>query len=542
MQLRPFLTTVALPAGGICPTEQTMPKATLSSAVAVYLCVAVMGAAQTVVTDPVGFITTSCSANFDTYLGIPFTRPPEFAGTVQSATNGTITVNGTPGWITNQFVYNAGSQPKHFYVLIGNGGATNPKEGHIFPITGNSSGVLTIDTAFDNLSGVVANTKLTIIPYWTPATIFPTSDAGVSFTATTSPPSYQTQLIVPNTSSAGINLPPAATYFYLSSQSNTGWRSVGDNSTDHGDDPLLPDSYLIIRNGNGAPASALTAAGSVLLSKVAVPLMALGNQPQDNSVTMVRPVDVTLDATGLAPIDTSFITGDQLLLYNNSQHQFITYTFNDGWRVATDSLDHSKDVVPAGSAMIVRKASSPGGKTVYWLNSPTYVAPTSLLPLQAASRRGSFDVNLPIIGSNGIECRAVGSGYQVAFIFPNTVTVGGANAVPGTGATAAVSSYSVNGKRVTVNLSNVSNAQRLTINLTGVSDGALTNDISIPMAVLLGDTTGDGSVNSADISQTKAQSGQLVTLTNFRTDVTVDGSINSADISLVKARSGTALP
>jgi hypothetical protein len=60
--------------------------------------------------------------------------------------------------------------------------------------------------------------------------------------------------------------------------------------------------------------------------------------------------------------------------------------------------------------------------------------------------------------------------------------------------------------------------------------------------VLLGDTTGDGVVNSADNSQTKSKSGQSVGASNFRNDVSVDGSLNSADISLVKSKSGTALP
>jgi hypothetical protein len=59
---------------------------------------------------------------------------------------------------------------------------------------------------------------------------------------------------------------------------------------------------------------------------------------------------------------------------------------------------------------------------------------------------------------------------------------------------------------------------------------------------LLGDTTADGFVNSADISQTKSQSGQAVGGSNFREDVNADGFLNSADISLVKSKSGTALP
>ena len=55
------------------------------------------------------------------------------------------------------------------------------------------------------------------------------------------------------------------------------------------------------------------------------------------------------------------------------------------------------------------------------------------------------------------------------------------------------------------------------------------------MDVLLGDTTANGSVNSSDISQTKAQSGTTASASNFRTDVTANGVINSSDISLVKS-------
>jgi hypothetical protein len=55
--------------------------------------------------------------------------------------------------------------------------------------------------------------------------------------------------------------------------------------------------------------------------------------------------------------------------------------------------------------------------------------------------------------------------------------------------------------------------------LFGVNNGVTTGDIAVPLSVLLGDTTRNGSVNSLDISQTKAQSGQLTTSSNYRTDV-----------------------
>ena len=82
----------------------------------------------------------------------------------------------------------------------------------------------------------------------------------------------------------------------------------------------------------------------------------------------------------------------------------------------------------------------------------------------------------------------------------------------------------------------------MNLTLTGVNDGTSTRDVSVPMSVLLGDTNGNGSVSASDIGQTKAQSGQAATATNFRTDVNVSGSITAADIGLVKSSAGTGLP
>jgi hypothetical protein len=60
------------------------------------------------------------------------------------------------------------------------------------------------------------------------------------------------------------------------------------------------------------------------------------------------------------------------------------------------------------------------------------------------------------------------------------------------------------------------------------------------MDVLLGDSNGDLSVNSADAQQTRNRSGQLVDTTNFRSDVNVDGVVNSADATVVRRQSGHA--
>ena len=61
------------------------------------------------------------------------------------------------------------------------------------------------------------------------------------------------------------------------------------------------------------------------------------------------------------------------------------------------------------------------------------------------------------------------------------------------------------------------------------------------MAVLVGDTNGNGTVNATDVSQTKNQVGQLVTINNFRADVNANGAINSTDVGVVKSHSGESL-
>lgn len=352
--------------------------------------------AQSMTSDPVGFTTTSLPANSDTLINPPFTRPSEYVGAITSAAGSTISVSGSP-WTTNQFVYVQGVQSKHYYALIGPAATTDPKEGHVYAIVSNTTNSLVVDTSQDNIVGIPANAQLLVIPNWTPATIFPASDANVSFTPTTSSGSYKTQVLIPNYSAAGINQGYLTTYFFSNNVdgtvNNIGWRVAGDNITNHDDDPLFPDGYMAVRNQNGAPALNLTALGGVLTKKLAVPLNTMNGQQQDNSVSMVRPIDVTLNNTGLNPTDGSFVATnanpytnveqakirDQLFVFSNTNvginkppTAIYYYAVPGGWRTLKDPSDHGNDIIPAGSALIVRKAPTKNGQSVYWTNSPTY--------------------------------------------------------------------------------------------------------------------------------------------------------------------------
>jgi hypothetical protein len=168
--------------------------------------------------------------------------------------------------------------------------------------------------------------------------------------------------------------------------------------------------------------------------------------------------------------------------------------------------------------------------------------------LSAVSRKshgdsGTFDITLPLYDGPAVECRAAGIGqrHQVMVTFANPVSVASASVVSDDGM--ATVNTVTSGTRVSLELVSVANAQTVGITLTGVNDGTTTGDIFIPVSFLLGDTNGSGTVTASDIGSVKSQSGQAVTVANFRTDVTANGgSINASDIGQVKAQSGTQLP
>lgn len=498
----------------------------------------------TVTTDPVGFATTTLLGSSDSFISIPFTRPPEFIGRLASPTMpGAITVTGTP-WTPSQFKYAKGSQPKHYYVLIGSGAGV--KEGRSYAITDNTNNSLTVTTtAFDDASDIPANSQVEIIPYWTPATIFPASDAGVSFTPTTNPPVYQTLIRVPDYSTPGTGFAYAAEYYFNSGA----WQRVGGG--DGSDDPLLPDGYFIVRNANTAPTLSLTNIGAVLLKKLSVYLATSTNQPQNNPVGMVRPIHVSLDATGLNPRDGSFgggATGDKLLLFNNAaagidKSPSAIYTYDTHWRLSGDSTasDRGADIIPAGTGFVVQKAAN--AQSAFWTNA----FPVSAVSAVSRKTHGAtpFDINLPLAGTPGIECRN-GGVTQVVFTFPAAVSVNaalgtqGASITSGAGSISSVSGAGTNA--LTVNLTGVTNPQWITVTLYEVSDGTYTNDIAVRAGVLPADVNASTNVDSADMTLVQRQNNKPVTSSNFRMDVNASGNIDSADVALTQRQNQKRLP
>jgi len=155
-----------------------------------------------------------------------------------------------------------------------------------------------------------------------------------------------------------------------------------------------------------------------------------------------------------------------------------------------------------------------------------------------------FEINLPLSGSPGIECRSGDPSpnlHNIFFYFSNSVTFT-ANATVSCGT---ITFRGSNGNPISVEFDGTNcNQQYVTVTLTGIQDGygQTLPSATVVVGLLLGDTTGNGAVNASDVAQVKSQSGQQITGSNFREDVNVNTVINSSDIVLVKSKAGTSLP
>ena len=201
---------------------------------------------------------------------------------------------------------------------------------------------------------------------------------------------------------------------------------------------------------------------------------------------------------------------------------------------------------------IVREYDSAGRMTLDQQTMPG-AAPTPV-PLigrpTVVSRRthgtaGTFDIELPLTGNPGVECRTGGSSnsYKIIATFADSVTLDGdANVSAGIGTvnSSAVAPIEGGGTVVAVDLNNVSTAQKLTVMLP-VHNSDVSDTIAIPMRVLVGDVNHNGGVNSTDLAATNSHTGQSVTVDTFRYDINGDGAINSSDVSAVSANSGSGI-
>lgn len=257
--------------------------------------------------------------------------------------------------------------------------------------------------------------------------------------------------------------------------------------------------------------------------------------------------------TGNAPLMVSFSAAGSTEPLACATINSYTLDFGDGSAAVTQSTsDFSHTYTKPGAYPARLTVSDTAGQASSNLAQAVITVGSAAAPQLAGAvsrlshgTAGTFDIDLPLSGSPGIECRTGGANgnHQIVFTFANNlVSVDSATVTNGAG-TVSSAAPGPNANQYTVNLTGVANAQSVTVALVNAHDstGAIGN-VAVTAGFLLGDTTANGAVNSSDIAQTQSQSGQAVTNSNFREDVTANGAINSSDIAAVQAQSGTALP
>ncbi len=260
------------------------------------------------------------------------------------------------------------------------------------------------------------------------------------------------------------------------------------------------------------------------------------------------PFVTTTDGTNNTIVWVVGSGGDQRLHGYNGDTGAVVYNGGGANELMTGTRGYNANAIAARGRIYVAADNK-----VYAFNVPQIPPiPTGAVSRKTHGAAGDFDVNLPLTGTPGIECRSGGAtnDYEVVLTFGASVNVTGDTQAQVTSGTADIGSggvsnggmVTVNGNSVTVPLTNVANAQTINVTLNGVTDGVGYGNIVVPMSVLLGDVNANGAVNASDVAVTKAQAGQDVTSVNFRSDVTVNGFIDAADVAQVKSNAGTGLP
>jgi hypothetical protein len=257
-----------------------------------------------------------------------------------------------------------------------------------------------------------------------------------------------------------------------------------------------------------------------------------------------------LNSGGLIDIDCGSTTC-WAVGFNNGQ-TLIEYWDGSSWEIVPSPNAHtlpSDDLlgVVCSSSLqcwaVGRSYDNIGGPIAQTRALIEEYSPTIPPLINAASRMthgtaGTFDVDLPLTGARGVECRNSDGNYSVVFTFANDVTNCGC-----AGTTGGTVIAGPNANQCTENLTGVANAQYITVELDNVLDVQNnTGKVAVPMGVLLGDVNATGLVDSGDVFLVRQQTGQNANSSNFREDVNASGLIDSGGVFLTRQQTGTSLP
>jgi uncharacterized protein (TIGR02597 family) len=330
----------------------------------------------------IGFNRVTCPAKSDTLVSVPFMKHPVKAAKTLAAVptlssgQAVLTPSTATSWTTNELKDN-------FYVRIVSGALS----GRWYDVAGNTAATLTIDLKGESGEGFAAGDIFMVIEYWTLDSLFPTnSQSTIHKSSGNLGYQQKTKILIPNIADPGTELPAKEIYFLTSS----GWRKSDAGFPAAGNTILEPGLPFIIRHPDGVAATDFEPDGRVLRGTDSLWIEQTLSDKQDNTVALLRPVDVALADSGLD--ETVFASSashsvadrkDELLVFDNSLAAFnkspsaLFYKFSQNWFLDEQKADSnpaaaSAKALSASSGLIIRKSKGTADSSTVWNNQPNY--------------------------------------------------------------------------------------------------------------------------------------------------------------------------
>ncbi|CAA6694087.1 MULTISPECIES: TIGR02597 family protein [unclassified Lentimonas] len=311
--------------------------------------------AQSVATDPVGYVTISVPAGSDVTAAFPMHPAPSYVGAVDSVSlvsgnQYSIALSGSPSLAVNDF---ADPAAPHF-VRVDDG----IDAGMSLTILSNSSDAIVVELeGGDSVAAIESGTTLSLIPYWTAKSLI--GDAPNNF-----------QMLLYGTDVAGTNLASSSILIFA----NGDWY---DSVTGGLSNDLIihPEESVVLRNSTTEGVD-LIVSGSVPMVAHRVALSTLSaNAPQDIRVAYNSPTETIISEAGFENMNNN----DQLLVFDNSlvatnkaASQILIFA-NGAWYDSVTGSDVSLTFkLMPGHGYVFRKAATVEPETILWKDTQSY--------------------------------------------------------------------------------------------------------------------------------------------------------------------------
>ena len=290
--------------------------------------------AQSVTTDPVGYVTTTFFGDRDTTFAPGLTRPGVFRGSISSTPNLSSVTFIDQNWSADEFA------DSHF-VLVRSG----ELEGAFAKISANTADTLTLeyiseDFLLGSAEGVNAGDSVEIIPFWTLGEVFSDDTPNGA------------RVLLYSRNSVGEDLAASSAYTYFD---GFGWF---DGPTPGNNTIIYPDESIIFRNLSGVDFINVVA-GQVRMTNLRVRLEIL--DPSRNQDFRI-PTFTVANRTISQVFDSANISqGDRLLIFNDNESgvdksSAISATFFDGFGWFDGPTDMNNYELPVNAGLVLRKS------------------------------------------------------------------------------------------------------------------------------------------------------------------------------------------